>query len=185
MTKFTYEKKDLKYYLTNNISSVVALIGTFVTLCLGLITWISNQTTIKISQQKERPLASVWYRDNSDSAIIFLENKGKGPLIITNYFLEDLYNGKKHVGIYDCFLEYKKEIDYHTGNQNNTVISPNDRVKIFYLNKNTSPDSAVKSLNKTLSRYKIVVEYKDVYDNNMPIYQRSLEWFGRLFINHK
>lgn len=182
MGKFDYSDNGFTSFFKNNLTSVVTLIGVFVTLSLGLITYLKDRTTIKIAQQKERPLACIWYRDNTDSAIVFLENKGIGPMIINKYYLEDLTNSKIRLnGIYDVFRKYRKAIHYHTGNQNNSVLYPKERIKLFFLDKNdVDLDTLIlNALKRELALYKVVIEYSDVYDNNMPTYERSLEWFGR------
>jgi hypothetical protein len=179
MGKFDYSNNSFRSRFKNDVTAVVTVIGICVTLSLGLVSTISHWADVKVAELKERPLACIWYRDFFDSTIIYMENKGIGPMIVSDYYLENLKSNERQEGIFYCLSEYKKYIDYHTGNQVNSVISAGQKVLLFKLEKKFLADSIVEKIRTELSKYKVVIKYQDVYGNTLPIYQRSLDWFGR------
>jgi hypothetical protein len=173
-------------YLNGTFMPVIALAGVVVTLILGIISDKRNATNIIIEQQKLRPILHIGYIDSEEMIKIFMVNKGSGPLIITKFRLLHLQNSTKLSSIFDCLPIIKTHFDNYTGNQNNTVLSPNEETVLLLFKILESDDQAECEEDRDLTRqyisnYKIVVDYKDVYDKNMPTYERSLEWFGRHF----
>jgi len=179
-------------YLNGTFMPIIALMGIIVPFLLGLISERRNESNLKIEQQKQRPLLHLDYFDSQTSMSIFLKNKGNGPLIITNYRLIDIRSKQTEdqvSGIFEILPEIYGDYNNYTGNQNNKVLSINEKVELFLykcsdLDSFESDNKEVFKRNQglirqALSSYKIVVDYKDVYDNQMPTYERSLEWFGR------
>jgi hypothetical protein len=137
---------------------------------------------MRIEQLKMRPLIHIGYRDSEAKISINMINKGAGPLMITKYYFQnekDPSDIKPH--IFDL-LNKNYMYDNYSGNQINTVLSAGATVNLFRLEGNPSEKEYKKvknSIREEFSKYKIVIEYKDVYDKQMPRYERSLEWFGR------
>jgi hypothetical protein len=171
-------------YLNGTFMPLIALVGVMVTLMLGLISEERNKNNLKIEQQKQRPLLHIGYFDYEDRLSLFMRNKGNGPLIITNYKLLNLQNGETRAGIFETLPATERLFDNYTGNQNNTVLEIGEETTLF-LFEQTDEENIEEFgherdlIREALCQYKIVVNYKDVYDNSMPTYERSLEWFGR------
>ncbi|GAB1397088.1 hypothetical protein MASR1M65_18670 [Saprospiraceae bacterium] len=170
-------------YLNGTFMPIIALVGIIVTLLLGLISERRNESKLKIDQQKQRPLLHLGYFDCEDFIRIFLKNRGSGPLIITNYRLVNLQTQQQIQSVFEILPPIQGYFNNYTGNQNNTVLSVDEETELF-LYKPTEGDGTIIENDRTLirqaiSQYKIVIDYKDVYDNTMPTYERSLEWFGR------
>ena len=171
-------------YLNGTFMPIIALVGIIVTLLLGLISEKRNESNLKIEQQKQRPLLHLGYFDSEDFIRIFLKNKGNGPLIITNYRLVNMQTEEQIQGVFNILPQIEGHFNNYTGNQNNTVLSVDEEAELFLYEPSEDANENIVENNKELirqafSQYKIVVDYKDVYDNPMPTYERSLEWFGR------
>jgi len=171
-------------YLNGTFMPIIALVGIVVTLLLGIISEKRNETNLKIEQQKQRPLLHLGYFDAEDHIRLFIRNKGNGPLIITNYRLTNLQTGEEKQGVFDCLPLIKGYFNNYTGNQNNTVLSADEESELFLFEKSETEIIDTFDIDKgliraELSKYKVVVDYKDVYDNSMPTYERSLKWFAR------
>lgn len=171
-------------YLNGTFMPIIAFAGIVVTFSLGIISEKRNNTNLKIEQQKQRPLLHLGYFDAENHISLFIKNKGNGPLIITNYRLANLQTGEEKQGIYDCLPLIKGHFNNYTGSQNNTVLSAGEESELFLFEKSESEIIDTFDVNKALiraelSKYKVVVDYKDVYDNSMPTYERSLIWFAR------
>ena len=166
-------------YLNGTFMPIIALVGIIVTLLLGLISEERNETNLKIEQQKQRPLLYLHYYDGEDKIDIFLSNKGNGPLIITNYRLVNLQTGQEEPSIFKILPEIDRHYNDYTGNQNSRVLTVNEKILLFIYVPSENDENNKRSIREALSLYKVVIDYKDVYDNQMPAYERSLEWFGR------
>lgn len=156
-----------------------------ITLLLGLIAENRNITNIEIEQQKQRPLLHIDYTDREDEIRICMKNKGNGTLIISDYKLIHTQTKKEYDGIYNaCVRIIHRNYNNYTGNLNNTVLSPSEEIELFHFKKSNEDneqayDDSKQLIRQSLYEFEIVVEYRDVYDNKMPVYKRSLEWFGR------
>lgn len=171
-------------YLNGTFMPLIALVGIIVTFFLGLISEKRNESNLRIEQEKQRPLLHLGYFDSEDSMRIFLKNKGNGPLIITNYRLVNLQTQSQVQSIFDILPEIDGYFNNYTGNQNNTVLSIDEEAELFLYEPQEIDNEDIVENNKNairqaFSTYKVVVDYKDVYNNQMPTYERSLEWFGR------
>lgn len=111
-------------------------------------------------------------------------NKGNGPLIITNYRLINLEGEIEFLSIYELLPEIEGIYSNYSGNLNNIVLSPSEEFELLnyetpYTEGLGYPENDRDIIRETLSNYKIVIDFCDVYNNKMPQYQRSLSWFGR------
>ena len=166
-------------YLNGTFMPIIALVGIIVTFLLGLISDRRNESNLKIEQQKQRPLLYLHYYDSEETLKICLYNKGNGPLIITNYRLVNLRTEQEKSSIFSILPEIDRHYDDYTGNQNNRVLIAGEEMLLFLYNTSANDEENKRLIRQALSQYKVVVDYKDVYDNQMPTYERSLDWFGR------
>lgn len=183
-TKLSYDSEkwgQFGDYLNGTFMPLIALISIVVTLLLGLISEKRNRTNLRIDQEKQRPLLHVGYFDGEDEIRIFQKNKGNGPLIITNYRLVNIDTGDIVNSFFDCIPSMNDGYDNYTGNQNNTVLSVGEETELLHYssNPNNHFQNNADPIRSIISKFKVVVDYKDVFDNDMPTYERSLGWFGR------
>ncbi|SIN85663.1 Asp23/Gls24 family envelope stress response protein [Chitinophaga niabensis] len=177
---------NLGEYLNGTFMPLIALAGVLITLLLGTIADQRNQSNIILDQQKQRPLMHVGYFDGEDKIKLFMQNKGIGPLIINNYYLEDRDSGEIKDGIFNCLSGIATMFDNYTGNLNNVVLSPQEKYELLKYSIHDLEESYLlkfeedrTTLRRTLGRYKLIIEYSDVYNNRMPQYERDLIWFDR------
>lgn len=173
-------------YLNGTFMPLIALAGVLITLLLGTIADHRNQSNIILDQQKQRPLMHIGYFDGEDKIEIFMQNKGNGPLIINNYYLVDRHSGVLMDGIFTCLPEITTLFDNYSGNLNNVVLSPQEKYELLQYSLEGRPEDTFEAfendkivLRKALGKYKIIVEYSDVYNNRIPQYERDLSWFDR------
>lgn len=174
-------------FLNGTFMPLIALTGIIITLILGIISNRRDKTKLELDQQKQRPLLHVGYFDAENYLKIFMKNKGNGPLIIQKYRIVNLETDESKLGIFDCLPKTGCHFDNYTGNQENTVLSADEEQEILLFEYDEEKNdkelekfkSDIEKIRKSLGQYKIVVEYKDVYNNLMPKYERSLAWFNR------
>lgn len=166
-------------YLNGTFMPLIALVGIVVTLVLGIISDKRNQANVKIEQMKQRPLLHIGYFDYENKIEIFMINKGIGPLLIESYKIYNEISKEYLDGLYTCLPKTATPYNNYTGNKNNIVLSPGEQDQLLLYEDKNKDD--IEKIRKTLMDLKLIVEYRDVYDNKMPIYSRSLIWFGRHF----
>lgn len=171
-------------YLNGFFTPLIALVGVIVTFKLGIISDTRNETNIKIEKLKHRPLLNISYYDGEDNLTISIKNKGNGPLIIKDYKLISLIDNTEISRLFDCLPTLKNEDCYsnYTGNINNVVLKSDEEFELFsYTSRDKEFDCEENkaAIRKSLKDYKISIKYNDVYNEEMPLAQRSLEWFGR------
>lgn len=182
---------DFGSYLNGTFMPLIVLAGSIITWRLGIISESRNKTTLKLDQQKHRPLMHLSYYDAEDKIEIKIENKGLGALTITNYQLINLLTKESKGGIFECLPEVRRGyFENYSGNQNNYVLKANEEKQLLLLEKRDTEknEDFIKDVERVrieLAKYKVVIDYKDVYDTQMPTYERSLEWFGRNSKNKK
>jgi len=62
------------------------------------------------------------------------------------------------------------------------VMKSNEKFQLFlFESKNNNENSAeyIRRIRENISKYKISIEYQDVYENIMPKSERNLIWFSR------
>lgn len=176
-------------YLNGTFMPIIALTGVLVTLFLGIISDNRNDTNLKIEQQKQRPLLHIGYFDGESKILIYIKNKGRGPLIITNYFLFNMTDNTQVNSIFDILPPLLINYNNYSTILNNYVLSVDEEMELLSLELTEEDlcdeeitkifDAGKEQIRAMISKYKIIVEYNDVYGNKMPKYERSLEWFGR------
>lgn len=178
-------------YLNGTFMPLIALAGLSITLILGIIDNQRNKTNILLEQQKQRPLLHISYFDGEDCIKLCMENKGNGPLIINNYYLERIQSSSQNDNIRNSIFEclppnIDSVFDTYTGNLNNLVLSPSEHYLLLQITSENLEGDALEIFEEDrniirifLGYYKFVVEYSDVYNNKMPRYEKELSWFHR------
>lgn len=171
-------------YLNGFFTPLIALVGVVVTYKLGIISDKRNETNINIEKLKHRPLLNISYYDGEDNLTISIKNKGNGPLIIKDYKLVNLIDNSEIIRLFDCLPELNNDDCYsnYTGNINNIVLKNDEEFELFSyssVDKNFDCEENKTAIRQALKNYKINIRYNDVYNDEMPLAERSLEWFGR------
>lgn len=170
-------------YLNGTFMPIIALLGVLVTYYLGIISDKRNASNIKIEQLKHRPILHIGYFDAENYLEIFLENKGNGPLIIKDYKIINEKNNSEENRIFDCLPKLTNDdYDNYTGNIKDIVMKADEKFQLFLYTGDENSKTFIENreeIRKYISKFKISAKYQDVYENLMPIAERSLIWFGR------
>src|ERR1700739_3684234 len=85
---FSADPEVWSYFRSNQIGALtplIALAGVAVTLLIGLISDSRSQANLQIEQLKQRPLFHLGYRDSEVQIVLYMQNKGSGPLLIEQF----------------------------------------------------------------------------------------------------
>jgi len=172
-------------FLNGIYTPLIALVGIIVTFYLGIISDKRNESNLKIEQQKHRPILHIAYWDSEDYLKVSIHNKGNGPLIINTCKFINVENNVVEYRIYDCIPDLEKySYQNYTGIISNVVLKADEEFELFLYEVKDEDNYTILNktkIRKSLSKYKIVIKYEDVYENVMPLAERNLAWFGRHF----
>jgi len=166
-------------YLSGFFSSLIALMGILVTYYLGVISDKRNVNNLNVEKLKHRPILFIGYWDAQNKMEIYIENKGKGPLIIKEYNLINLFSSKIENRVFDILPRLSKDrYQNYTGNLNELVLKPDEKFQLFLFENGQCREDR-KLVRQSLKDYKLCIKYNDVYNEIMPLAERDLSWFGR------
>lgn len=165
---------DLTAYATIG-STAIAIMAFFISVWTGRIQRQHNRLSV-------RPLPEIQLRDMDGHIRVKLINNGTGPLIIER--LAVLESGKV-VGsslielMPAGFVGWTFFVHVVDGRS----IAPNGEIVLIDLEYD-SRDSAERrfamSVRGILRALEVRVEYSSIYGNALPVYEKELDWFGRL-----
>lgn len=163
-------------YMKGISAPLVALIGIMATITVN----IYSQRNIRRQEMLQRPLVFVRCFDYENEIRMVLQNKGIGPLIIKKYSINDTRNlNISYTGILECLDGIGLKSDNYTGNQDGLVLAAGDKRELFLLtDSNKSFDELKNQVRERLKDMQIEIKYNDIYDQEMPVYKKSLEWYG-------
>jgi hypothetical protein len=160
----------------NALAAVTAVALSLV--AFGLAVW-----TAFVQRQHNRlsvrPLAQVLVRDLDGHIQVKLCNNGTGPLIIKKLRVhkpsykpvDSLIAAMPEEGVWRFFI----------GNADGRSIRPGAWINMLDLRYGSSPAEVdfAQAVRASLQHLTIHVKYCDIYRKTMPVYRKSLEWFGR------
>lgn len=164
------------------LTPLVALVGISVTIS------INNNAQKNIARQEmlQKPLVYLRCLDYDDKIELNLQNKGLGPLIIKTYKIINSSEKKEYVGIFECLDGINGTYDNFTGNQDGLVLSANAEKNLFELkDSNKDFNNLREKVRNRFSKLDFEIKYTDIYNNNMLIYTKKLDWYGRDIKNIK
>ena len=168
-------------YLTGTLSPVIALTAALLTFSAGMITNRHNEVVLEKQQREKRPFVNVGYEDMENKVALTLHNKGLGPMQITRYAFVDAQGNEKS-SIFDFLHGFDCTFNNYTGDLTDLVSSAPQSINLIRL-KGRATDTKFTTnrdkLREVLGGLKVMIEYKDIYDQPMPPYSRSLKWFLR------
>ncbi len=172
-------------YINGTLSPVIAFLGVVVSFLIWFISHIHNKTIIEKQEMEKRPLANISYSDFEEKLEVNLWNKGLGPLIVVKYLVRNTTTNEERSGIYDWISDLGFQLNNYSGNQDNLVLRPGDKINLIRLlqEKESEQTFSVKrqKLRETLQHLEVEIEYDDIYNRNRTKYKRQLKWFGRHF----
>ena len=167
--------------------AALALVVSIISIFIGAIA-LKIQRAHNIKSVK--PIGNIVFSDYEDNIEINIKNAGVGPLIINSLKVKNKNNETKN-NVIDFMPLHPPDLPWsnYFANPKDFVIPSSEKLNLIKL---TTEDISATfatfrdQVRKALMDLSIELEYKDIYDNIMPVNVRTLEWFGRhLKINKK
>jgi len=154
---------------------------------IGIIALFFTAISLQVQQKHNRlsvkPIAIVSVGDYENELAVYLQNKGKGPLIIKKLSFID-QGGKTEKAIIDFFGSDYKNVVWSTfvADIDGWTILPNETKTLIKLNGDSADKEFInvrEKVRKVLAQIQVEVLYQDIYEKDMPKKNRKLDWFAR------
>ncbi len=173
-------------YINGMLAPMIAMAGAVISYSIYRSSLRNQAVQREREEMSKRPLCYIGYEDFEGEINIDITNKGAGPLIVLEVILKQT-SGDLHVSFYDLITS-RGITGYmfrnYTDVQEGLVLAPGETKNLLSFNKNAQDDTSnfesVKAkLRRELGETTIDVKYADLFENEMPVYHRNLEWFKR------
>lgn len=169
------QERDLANAIAAVASAMTALIALFVSLWALHIQRRHNVLSI-------RPIPEVTVADYEDSLRVKLRNNGSGPMIVAS--LQVFRGNDVKVSVIEWMppLPGNRLWNHFALALEQRAIQPDGVVPLLELTAQQGEPLFSKCRDLTraeLSKLRVVVHYTDIYESNLPPYQKSLAGFGR------
>jgi len=155
----------------------------FLISCIALLVSVATlRHQKKHDELSLRPLPEITVADYETKLRITLRNNGAGPMIVTRLVAGDGSEVRNQILAWMPDLPDELSWSDFAGSVDGRGISPTNSIVLLELTgDDQDPDfAAVKdSVRAALQHLTVKVEYTDVYNNELPPYRKSLDWFGR------
>lgn len=169
------QEKDFANAIAAVASALTALIALFVSLWALHIQRRHNILSI-------RPIPEITVADYENSLRVKLRNNGSGPMIVESL---EVFNGSEVKGSvieWMPTLPRNRPWNHFSMALERRTIQPDGVVTLLELTEAEGEPMFAKCRDLTrveLSKLRVVVHYTDIYESNLPPYNKSLTWFGR------
>jgi hypothetical protein len=163
---------------------IVAILALVTSVTSTLLTYRALKLQRIHNAKSLKPILYLSPFDYENSLKILLANNGVGPAIITNIQVE-----KNQHEIKPSIIEWLPEKlpngmnykEYLTESNNITLNAGNKGVMLeLYLNPEVEKERTEREkIRGILRQLTVKIEYSDIYENQMPIYEKKLDLFGR------
>lgn len=175
MTQFLGITLDQLGTLANVATTLIAVCALFSTLWAALIQRQHNKLSV-------RPIPQIELRDMNNHILINLCNNGAGPLIINKFTVKDK-NKTLGNSLIECLPKEQIYWTFFVACIDGRSIRPNDQITLIELEYEYSDKKQLALADLVrwrLAELTIEIEYENVYQDTMPTYTKTLEWFKRL-----
>jgi hypothetical protein len=156
---------------------------------ISLVSIILTVVTIAMQRAHNRksvlPIGRITVGDYENRISVKLGNDGVGPMIIQDVVVTE----KGRTG--SALIDFMPTVpDSHTWTTfvrdiSDRAIPPQKEITLILLEGDPDDKGFIRvrqAVRKALSALVIAVEYRSIYDEQMPTTRRSLEWFGRTLV---
>lgn len=144
-----------------------------------IFTAISLYMQRKHNRLSVKPIAIISVGDYEHEIAVYLQNKGTGPLIIKDLSFTD--GQTKEKALIDFFGSEFNDVAWTTfvADIDGWAILPGETKTL--IKKNISKDEifVLNKMRKILSKIEVNLKYQDVYEKDMPLKTRKLDFFAR------
>jgi len=172
-------------YINGVLGPIIALTGALITLALGFLTTERNRTLIERETMKHRPLLEVFASNFDNKIEINLKNKGLGPLLVTDYKINNVKTGESKGGLYYWIQNISGTFNNYTGELNDLILAPSEVKNLLLFEKqdmtkiDTDYHRVREELRIILKDLEIEIGYNDIYNNEMPTRRYKFDWYGK------
>lgn len=163
----------------NAIVAICALFISFIAIILTVWTlWLQrNHNFLSVT-----PIVSIPVSDYENNIAVKVKNTGVGPLIIETFRATDGATDKDDLISWMPSLPTGMYWSTFYDNLDGICIPSGEEAIILRLegDVNNKQFTATRdNIRRALSKLKVTVQYKDIYNRKMPPKERDLSWFGR------
>lgn len=167
-------------YLGGVLNPILAIIGLYITVALAYLSDKWNKTSILNQERTVRPVGRIVFGNYEDVIEVKIRNNGLGPMIISS--MKVIKNGISKNTLIDWMPELPDDVSWtdYVGDISGFSLSPNQELNLikFEVNEEYWKEEEFRDkLRNELSDIEIMIEYKDIYDKEMPELTRKLDWF--------
>jgi hypothetical protein len=162
--------------------AAAAFLALFVSALSVWISIASNRNQRRHNELSVRPLAEISVADFEDRLSVQLHNNGTGPLLVSTL---RVYFGDDHK---DAIIDWMPALidgrpwTTFTPSIDGRSVRAGDTLTLLELTQGEEDEgfADVRSqVRSALSSLSLELQYTDIYENQLPGYQRDLTWFGR------
>ena len=159
----------------------------FLALIVSIVSIYIGARALKIQRthniKSVKPIGNIVFSDYEDHLAVNIKNAGVGPLIIKSLKVKNKNNEMKN-NVIDFMPQHPPDLPWTNffANPEDFVIPAGEKLNLIKLTTEDISDTFAifrNTVRESLMDLSIELEYKDIYDNIMPINKRTLEWFGR------
>ena len=140
--------------------------------------------TNKHNKLSVKPIAIITVADYESRISVYLQNRGTGPLIIKKLLFSDK-SGREERSLIKFFGEEFNDVEWSTFMENidGWAILPGKYENLLELEGNPTDKVFIAIRNRVrekLAPIHVELHYQDIYEKDMPIKTRSLDFFARI-----
>lgn len=168
----------------NQVTAFIAVCALFVSLISILLTFLALILQRRHNFKSLTPIAHIPVSDYENLIAVKLKNTGVGPLIVEQFRASD--DNREEDDIISWMPNTPEGIAWDTFYESldGLSIPPNKEAVVIKLSGDSHDTKFVQfrdDVRRALSKLKVRVKYKDIYNRNLPEKERDLKWFGRHF----
>ena len=161
------------------LTSIIAIIISFISI---LLTFISIRLQMRHNRNAIKPIIDFAIGDYDNDIFVRILNNGAGPLIVKSF--EVYYLDSVRDDLISIMPELPKNMYWKTFFSRivGKSIPQNQSITLIQLEINLKRKEEIEYRNlirEVLSLVEIKVLYADIYEINMPVVTKKLDWFGR------
>jgi len=166
-------------WLSNNAEIIIAVSAVFTSVISLAVATKALKIQRKHNCLSVKPIAHFSVGDYEDCIYVKLQNYGLGPLIIENFYATK--NNNNYISVIESLGDLSSKITWNafTGSIDEKVISPDNESILLKGSFDENQDEIKKDIQKSLSKTKLTLIYKDIYNEMQPEKTHELTWFSR------
>lgn len=174
----------MSQFTTDNLESILAVCALLVSIISVILTLVTIRSSRKHNRLSVRPICIVHPLDYEDRTCVSIQNKGTGPLVVTEMVFKNFKTNITHKHLIDHMPQLPENFLWHNFTKAlYPVLSPGESKVLVEFRGNMEDIEFIKLRNiirKELSQIDVDIKYKSIYDERKPFYiNHRLSWFSR------